>query len=112
MIATDSADDIRARSLTRYFPETLKSELGRYPSIAALEATAAAAGLALSHRAAAEGRIPLTAAFIAGLEGKCFSALRLIPDEAHRRGLARAREALEGGAAWESRYTLLGFEKA
>ena len=112
MIVTDSEDDIRERSLTRCFPETLESELGRYPTLAALEAAAAASGLSLCGRDAAEGRIPLTAEFVAGLEGKCFSALRLISDQAHGRGLARAREALKGRADWESRYTLLSFEKA
>ena len=44
IIVTDSEDDIRGRSLSKYFPEVLNIELERYPSIEELFREAGAAG--------------------------------------------------------------------
>ena len=89
-IVTDSLDNIRSRSLTKYFPEILDIELDRYPSLPLLHQNAEQAGLELLGEDPIEGTINLDETFISKLEGKCSSAMRLIPDEEHQRGMEKS----------------------
>ncbi len=110
LIVTDSADNIRNRSLTRYFPETLDVEFARYPSLERLHRAAGDAGLTLSGTQAAEGSTEFDDSFVAKLEEKCSSALRLISSEAHQEGMERVRHAQRKGETWFSCYTVLKYE--
>lgn len=108
---TDSEDNLRRRSLTRFFPEVLEVELRRYPNFHQLEGFASAAGLREAAPEPAEGHIELDESFIAKLEAKCSSAMRLIPDAAHRRGMERVRAASRRGERWLSSYSMLRFSR-
>ncbi|MBN1268407.1 MAG: methyltransferase domain-containing protein [Kiritimatiellae bacterium] len=110
-IVTDSEANIRNRSLSRYFPEILDGELARYPAIGNLDSAARRAGLKCDAQEPAEGDIDLDEAFIAKLEQKCSSALRLISPEAHEAGIARVRDAQRRGEKWHSCYTALRYSK-
>jgi SAM-dependent methyltransferase len=106
---TDSEWNLRRRSLTRYFPEVLAVELERYPTLDELDRRALAAGLGPAGRALAEGHLELDDGFLGKLEARCSSAMRLIPEEAHRRGMERVREARQRGERWLSSYSVLRF---
>jgi len=110
-IVTDSEANIRGRSLTTFFPEILEIELVRYPKIEDLSADAGRAGLALFRQEPAEGEIALDDAFIAKLDQKCSSAMRLISPKAHQAGMARVRAAQTAGEMWHSLYTCLTYRK-
>lgn len=112
LAVTDSDENMSRRSLTRFFPEILPIERGRYPSFEELDRYAEAVGLKRTATLLAEGRIELDDAFVAKLEAKCSSAMRLIPDEAHRRGMERVREASDRGERWLSSYSVLVFGRA
>ncbi len=108
---TDSDENMRKRSLTRFFPEILEVELRRYPTLAQLDAAAAPAGLRRVGTALAEGHVALDDAFLAKLEAKCSSGMRLIPDRCHRRGMERVREASARGERWLSSYSVLTYAR-
>jgi len=109
IIVTDSVETMRARSLTKFFPESLRIEQQRYPALEELHRAASAAGLVLTLEEEAIGDIPLSDAFLAVLEAKCSSAMRLLPEEAHAAGMARVRAAQMEGALWRSYYVLLHY---
>lgn len=86
---TDSEDDIRERTMTRYFPGIVEAELARYHSVAALTGAMAQAGfreigVAHTRHSNAFGEPDMDR-----FRRRAFSALRLIPDDAFGRGLAR-----------------------
>ena len=107
VIVTDSEATMRRRSLTRFFPELMSIELDRYPPTADLDRDAAEAGLKRLGERLIEGHIALSDEFLRRLEAKCSSAMRLMGDEDHRRGMARVREAQVRGEQWLSCYELL-----
>jgi SAM-dependent methyltransferase len=111
VVVTDSEANIRNRSLTHFFPEILDVELKRYPLIEELNSAAKRAGLRCDAQEPAEGDLDLNDAFIAKLEQKCSSAMRLISPEAHRAGMVRVREGQKRGEKWHSCYTALTYSK-
>ena len=111
VVVTDSEEDIRARSLTHYFPEILPVELRRYPAIETLHRQAANAGFQLRHVVPAIGTRPLDTRFLGQLEAKCSSAMRLISPEAQRQGMERVRLGSARGEPWHSCYTVITYGK-
>ena len=111
LIATDSEEDLRNRSLTLFFPEILEHELARYPAAAGLHDAARAAGLILDTAVQVKGTQPITDDYIANLAAKCSSALRLIAAEALATGIERVRQAQREGALWQSHYTLYRYTR-
>jgi SAM-dependent methyltransferase len=109
---TDLEENLRKRSLTRFFPEILQVELARYPRLEVLDAAAEAAGLRRTSADLAEGWYDLDDRFVAALGEKCSSAMRLISDDAHRRGLARVAAARARGERWLSSYAVLTYGEA
>lgn len=106
LIATDSEDDLHNRSLTYFFPESLSHELARYPKVDELYDAAIGAGLTYQGAETIQGTRELNDDYVARLAAKCSSALRLISDEAHQRGLERVRLAQAQGQLWRSLYTI------
>ena len=111
LIVTDSEENIRRRSLTKFFPEILQIELDRYPKLEELNQSAEVAGFIIHSSEKMEGHIDFTDDFISALEKKCASAMRIISQEAHKRGLSRVKVAQKKGEAWFSCYTLLKYDK-
>ncbi|MGH7573542.1 MAG: class I SAM-dependent methyltransferase [Longimicrobiales bacterium] len=109
LIVTDSEETLRQRSLTVYFPEILPVELARYPRIAQLDDSAVRAGLDIASQSITEGYIPLDPEFLAKLEAKCSSSMRLITSEQHAAGMNRIRAAAARGDQWLSRYDVLHY---
>lgn len=112
LIATDSEEDLRNRSLTTFFPEILEHELARYPSAAALDDAAALAGLIVGTPIHVKGTRPISDDYIANLAAKCSSALRLISEEALAAGVNRVQQAQRDGALWQSLYTIYSYTDA
>ena len=105
--ATDSEQDIRRRRpLAVYFPETVEVDLARYPRIQELRAGMQEAGFA--HVAEEMVEFAYEIRDIGSFRDKAFSCLRLIPDEAFRRGIERMeKDLLTGPIVGVSRYTLV-----
>jgi hypothetical protein len=111
VVATDSEETLRRRSLTVFFPEILQVELGRYPTIAHLRTAATAARLLCTREERVEGWIPLDPDYIAKLEAKCASSMRPITPQQHATGMGRVRAAAARGELWLSCYDLLRYAR-
>jgi SAM-dependent methyltransferase len=105
--ATDSEWVIRHRHpLSLYFPETVEVDLARYPRIEALRAGMQEAGFAEVAEETVEFAYEVRD--IGAFRDRAFSCLRLIPEEAFRRGIGRMeRDLLTGPIVGMSRYTLV-----
>lgn len=104
---TDSEWIIRNREpLSRYFPESVETELARYPRIAVLNSELAAAGFIELHEELVEFPYELTSA--APYRDKAYSALHCIDASAFQRGLSRLEADLQQGPVHCcSRYVML-----
>jgi len=104
---TDSDRIIATRQpLAVYWPETVDVELRRYHSLAALRGWMAAAGLATGDECTVEHTYFLVDA--QPYRARAYSTLRLIPEEAWRRGLAHMEADLaRGPITCVARYVLL-----
>jgi ubiquinone/menaquinone biosynthesis C-methylase UbiE len=91
---TDSEDTIRKREpLSVYFPEIIKYELKRYPSIEKLMALSKQVGLEILSEQVLETRYILNR--VEKYKNKAFSCLRLIPEEVFQNGIRKMEDDLE-----------------
>lgn len=97
LTVTDSSDDIRRRTHSEYFPESCEVELKRYPTIERIQAAMARSGFHHTWTSHSERSFPMDAGRLERFRNKAFSSLRLIPEEAFQRGLARLEAAAAGG---------------
>ncbi len=104
---TDSERDIRRRRpLSVYFPETVEVDLARYPRIEELRASMQEAGFANVADEMLEFAYEVRD--IGAFRDQAFSCLRLISEEAFRRGIERMeKDLLAGPIVGVSRYTLV-----
>lgn len=108
---TDSPWVIQHREpLSRYFPETAPAELNRYPTMVRLDEAMRQAGFRALRTERVEHRYAVTD--LRPYREKAYSALHLIPDAAHKAGLARMEQDLASGPiSAVSRYELLWGQK-
>lgn len=109
LIVTDSEENFKKRSLHKFFPEVGEIERNRYPAIELLIKHAQDAGLRYNGAEFAEGSMVIDDTVISNFGQKCSSSTRLIPDEAHKRGMERLKAAK--GEQWISSYSVLYFVK-
>jgi SAM-dependent methyltransferase len=104
---TDSEWIIRHRNpLADYFPETVEADLARYPAIEELRRLMGQARFTDIRKEQVEFPFPL--GDIGPYRDRAFSCLRLIPEDAWRRGLERLERDLRAGPIpCVSRYLLL-----
>jgi SAM-dependent methyltransferase len=104
---TDSEWIIRNRQpLATYFPETVAEDLARYPTPDQLRAAMGDAGFVRFEERTVEFAAELRD--IGPFRDKAYSCLRLISDEAFRRGLSRLEgDVRVGPIAWAPRYCLV-----
>ena len=104
---TDSEWVIRNRQpLAVYFPETVAVDLARYPTLAELWTAMSDAGFVQFEEQTVEFAGELSD--IGSFRDKAYSCLRLISEDAFRRGLARMEEDVRAGPiAWVPRYCLV-----
>lgn len=104
---TDSEWVIRNRQpLAVYFPETVTVDLARYPTLAELRTAMRNAGFVQPEEQTVEFAGELSD--IGSFRDKAYSCLRLIPDDAFRRGIARMEDDVRvGPIAWVSRYCIV-----
>ncbi len=112
VVLTDSAADIHARSLAKFFPTTVPINLERYPALGELEALAARSALRLASRRTVSGHIDLDGRFMDALASKALSELRLISAEEHLQGLEQVRAAKARGSQWLSQTSALTWSRA
>jgi SAM-dependent methyltransferase len=95
-VATDDEPSIRGRvPLARYFPDTVEVDLRRYPPLSTLRRAMAAAGFVEIEIQRLEQ--PYLLSDPEPFRQRAFSCLRLIPEDAFRRGLARLEADLVRG---------------
>jgi SAM-dependent methyltransferase len=111
-IVTDSENTLRRRSLTAFFPEILPIELARYPCMSMLHNRADQVGLQLVSEEEVAGTVALNEEFLARLQAKCSSAMRLMEPIAHAAGMARVRAARDKGEQWASYYDILLYRRS
>ena len=111
IIVTDSEENIRNRSVNKFFPEKLDVEMDRYPPIDELNSYAKDFGLDLVSEELAEGYMDINDEMISKIEKKNSSSSRLISEEAFQRGLKRVKQAKLNGEKWFSTYTILIYKK-
>jgi ubiquinone/menaquinone biosynthesis C-methylase UbiE len=106
-IVTDSEDILRNRQpQSVYFPETIAVELSRYPALALLEKELLASGFGELVQTQVE--FSATVTDLEPYRARVFSSLRLIPQEAFDRGMARLESDFKKGPIpWISRYRML-----
>jgi SAM-dependent methyltransferase len=104
---TDSEWIIRQRQpLAVYFPETIESELDRYPRIPELRDLMEQAGFGEANEELVEFSYQLSD--IGAYRDKAYSALHMIPEDAYQRGIERMQQDLRvGPVPCVSRYVLL-----
>lgn len=110
-LVTDLEENIRKRSLSKFFPEILQVELDRYPSLDSIKKSAGNSGFNLFQIIPAEGYSDINDDFIEKVKSKCSSSMRLITDEQHKRGVERLLKAKESGEKWFSTYSIHVFNK-
>ena len=111
VIVTDTKIDFYKRSGTKYFPETLRVELERYPAVEELNKFAITNSLIIRRTEHSEETSEIDDDLISKIEKKRSSSLRLIPESAFLEGLNRIREAKLRGEKWLSSYTILKYQK-
>jgi ubiquinone/menaquinone biosynthesis C-methylase UbiE len=93
---TDSEEVIRRRQpLAGYFPETVASDLKRYPALADLKKALALAGF--RYISAEMVEFPYLLSDIQGYRERAYSVLHLISDHGFRQGLERLEQDLHAG---------------
>jgi len=109
---TDSEEILRNRHpQSVYFPETVAVELARYPAIGALEKELTEAGFSQLVRTQVEFTKKLES--LEPYRARVYSSLRLIPQDAFDRGMARLENDFKKGpVSWVSRYLMLWATKA
>ena len=111
LLVTDLENNIKNRSLSKFFPEILQVELDRYPTFESLKKFSLKSGLFLDKIIKAEGYREIDDEFIEKVKRKCSSSMRLISNEAHSLGIERLIIAQKNREKWFSTYSILKFEK-
>lgn len=111
LIVTDTQNDFYRRSGTKYFPETLRVELERYPELTQLNQYAISHSLLLKTIKHIEQSSEIDDDLISKIEKKRSSSLRLIPEKAFQEGLERMKKAKLKGEKWLSSYTIIKYQK-
>jgi len=107
---TDSEAIIKTRTLARYFPDTIRVDMARYPKIGKLRVDMKAAGLTKAREKTVTMKYKI--ADLAPYQAKAFSCLRLITGRAFKDGITRMEEDLKRGPIKaESKYLMLWAEK-
>ncbi len=112
IVITDSDEDICARTLAELFPTTVALNRQRYPSVEGLLDSAASCGFRFVSRTTACGHIELDDRFMHALAAKALSELRLISDDEHELGMARAETLRALGGKWLSQTTVLEWTRS
>ncbi|MHB0878340.1 MAG: class I SAM-dependent methyltransferase [Anaerolineae bacterium] len=104
---TDSEEIIRGRvPLSRYFPDTVAVELGRYPSVETLTVTMAGAGFGAQTSETVESHCWVSSS--EPYRTRAYSSLHLISEAALRQGVERLdRDLARGPVEGVVRYVLL-----
>ncbi len=111
IIVTDDEQTMKQRSLTKFFPEILQIELDRYPGIGELNQFASDNNFICVNDVIVRGESKIDEDMISKYEQKCSSAMRLMKDEDHSKGIIRLKQASKRGEYWQSIYRILKFRK-
>jgi ubiquinone/menaquinone biosynthesis C-methylase UbiE len=107
---TDSEWIIKNRTISKYFPETIPLEMGRYHAAATLRINLKTAGFLKPVEDTVEMKYKITD--LAPYKDKSYSALHLLPGDLHKKGLLKMEEDLKyGPIPTVSRFLMLWGEK-
>lgn len=97
LTVTDSWEDIRRRTTSQYFPESVEIELQRYPAVEILIRAMRKAGFREIQTSSTEHLFPLGEKELWKFRNKAFSALRLLPEDVFQKGLKRLEDDMSKG---------------
>ncbi len=99
LTVTDSEEDIRSRSMCRYFPEIVEIELRRYPSIPDILTSMKHAGFSECWVGHARQDFRMDWGHFEKFKNKAYSSLRLISEGNYRAGMIRLEKDIQDGNA-------------
>jgi SAM-dependent methyltransferase len=97
---TDSETDIRNRTMSCYFPESIEIELGRYHPIAKIEQTMKDTGFEVTWISHTEHEFVMGESQLIKFRNKAFSALQLLPEACFQRGIRRLEQDVRSGSCF------------
>ncbi|MBI5043360.1 MAG: class I SAM-dependent methyltransferase [Nitrospirae bacterium] len=98
LTVTDSEDDIRNRTMSKYFLESIEIELRRYPSMDSIIKEMKSAGFKDMQVKHTEYKRLLTTEDLEKYKNKAYSALRLVSQECFNKGIKDMISDVENGA--------------
>ncbi|MCD6326595.1 methyltransferase domain-containing protein [bacterium] len=97
LTVTDSEDDIRNRTMARYFPETIKTDLRRYPSIEMIAAAMRSAGFSDIELTHTLHSYRIDESHLERFRNKASSTLRLIGQNCFDIGVSKMTADVKAG---------------
>ena len=97
LTVTDSAEDIRNRTMSKYFPESMENELKRYPSIKRITNEMEKVGFRDIEITHTNYIYQLTEKELAKFKNKAYSAIRLVSQDCFEKGIIWMNEDVEKG---------------
>lgn len=100
LTVTDSTEDLSKRTMAKYFPETIESEMKRYHPIDTLKSVMSEVGFKNIKTSHIERPFKINHLYVENVSRKAFSALRLIPGDRFKVGLERLIQEERDGRAF------------
>ena len=95
LTVTDSEEDLKNRTITKYFPESLEIEKKRYPGINKIIENMKNNGFKDIEITHTEREYPMTEEVFRKFKNKAFSSVRLLSEESFKEGIKRIEEDME-----------------
>lgn len=97
LTVTDSGKDIRKRTMSKYFPESMENELKRYPSIEKIINEIEKVGFRKIETTHTDYTYQITEKELEKFKNKAYSALRLISKDCFEKGISKMTEDVKKG---------------
>jgi SAM-dependent methyltransferase len=101
VIVTNSYEDIRNLTISYYFPEAVEIDLGRFPSIAAIERAMRGAGFVDIQVSHTEHTELMDETQLVRYRNRAYSELLLVSEGCYQEGLRRLEEDVRRGRCFE-----------
>ncbi len=92
---TDSQEDLKNRTITKYFPESLEIEKKRYPGVYKIVKCMQNNGFKGINITHTEKEYKMSEEIFQKFKNKAFSTIRLISDKSYRKGIKRIEEDMK-----------------
>jgi ubiquinone/menaquinone biosynthesis C-methylase UbiE len=94
---TDSDEDLHNRTMTKYFPESLRTELQRYHSLEKIITTMRESGFKDIHVTHTSHQVNMTEDAFSKYKNKAYSAIRLVSEKSFEKGIRTMKKDMQNG---------------